>query len=203
MMSKLFDYYGITKKKGEFLFKEGEKADHLYMIHRGKVQISKKIGETNEEIQILGEGEFVGEMALINSAQRSATAIALEDCELISMDKESFENCVRDNHKFSLSVIELLSDRLRETDELVTDLISRERELNLFNEIVTELIRKGKRDKSGQWTLIPFESFWERIEKKFSWDKVFSRSMLDNLVQEKKIELKRSGGTEWLAFKMR
>lgn len=201
-MSKLFEYYGITKKKGEFLFQEGDKADHLYVIHRGKVQISKRIGETNEEIQILGEGEFVGEMSLINSAPRSATAIALEDCELISMDKESFENCVRDNHKFSLSVIELLSDRLRETDELVTELISRERELSLFNEIVTELIKRGKRDKSGQWTLIPFEPFWERIEKKFSWDKAFSRSMLDNLVQDKKVELKRSGDTRWLAFKI-
>jgi CRP-like cAMP-binding protein len=203
MMSKLFEYYGITKKKGEFLFKEGDKAVHLYMIHSGKVQISKKIGKTNEEIQILGEGEFVGEMALINSALRSATAIALEDCELISMDRESFENCVRDNHKFSLSVIELLSDRLRETNELLTDLISREREMNLLNEIVAELVRKGKRDKSGQWTLIPFEPFWEGIEKKFSWDEVSSRSMLDNLVQEKKIELKRSGGAEWLAFKIR
>ncbi len=202
-MSKLFEYYGITKKKGEFLFKEGDKAVHLYLIHSGKVQISKKIGETNEEIQILGEGEFVGEMSLINSAPRSATAIALEDCELISMDKESFENCVRDNHKFSLSVIELLSDRLRETNELVTDLMSREREMNLLNEIVAELVKKGKRDTSGQWTLIPFEPFWERIEKKFSWDKVFSRSMLDNLVQEKKIALKRGGDTEWLAFKIR
>ena len=156
-MSKLFEYYGVRKKKGEFLFKEGEEAEHLYMIRSGRVQISKRIGKTDEEIQILGEGEFVGEMAVINSAPRSATAIALEDCELISMNKESFDNSVRDNHKFAISVIELLSDRLRETDELITDLISREREQELYAEVIIELLKNGKREKSGQWILIPFE----------------------------------------------
>jgi CRP/FNR family cyclic AMP-dependent transcriptional regulator len=202
-MSKLFEYYGVSKKKGEFLFKEGEQAEHLYMIRSGRVQISKRIGKTDEEIQILGEGEFVGEMAVINSEPRSATAIALEDCELISMNKESFDNSVRDNHKFAISVIELLSDRLRETDELITDLISREREQELYAEIIIELLKNGKREKSGQWILIPFEPLWDRVNKRFSGDMEFSKSLLDNLIREKKVELKKGQGQQWIAFRIK
>jgi CRP-like cAMP-binding protein len=42
-MSKLLDYYGISLKKGEYLFKEGDPASHLYMIDTGKVKITRMV----------------------------------------------------------------------------------------------------------------------------------------------------------------
>ncbi|HPV43838.1 MAG TPA: cyclic nucleotide-binding domain-containing protein, partial [Spirochaetota bacterium] len=118
-MSKLVKYFGVNFKKGDYIFREGEAADVMYMIHKGKVQISKGMGTFDEKIRILGEGEFIGEMAVINSMPRSANALAVEDCVLIKMDRESFDKTVQKNHEFSVSVIQLLSDRLRETDEML------------------------------------------------------------------------------------
>jgi len=198
-MSRLFEYYGITKKKGEVIFSEGDLADYLYLIHQGKVQISKKVGEAQEKILVLGEGEFVGEMAVINEAPRSATAVAVEDCELISMDRESFNSGIRENHKFAVSVIEMLSDRLRETDDVITDMVSKYRREKLFSEIVTELVNRGKRDASGQWTLVPFDSLWEKAITALPWGEDFIRKLLDEIVNEGTVSIKRgSGGKKWI-----
>src|SRR4030042_430857 len=82
-MSKLVKYFGVSFKKGDYIFREGDLADVMYMIHKGKVQISKGTGTFNEKIRILGEGEFIGEMAVINSKPRSASAVAVENCVLI------------------------------------------------------------------------------------------------------------------------
>ena len=119
-MSKLFDYYGIKIDKGEYIFREGDDASFLYMIHKGQVEISKSKGDRKEVLQVLKEGEFLGEMAIIDSLPRSADAMALEDCELIRMDDESFDSSIKDNHTFALSVIHCLSDRLRQTSNAVT-----------------------------------------------------------------------------------
>ncbi len=201
-MSRLFEYYGITKKQGEVLFREGEMADYLYLIHQGKVQISKKVGEALEEIQTLGEGEFVGEMAVINEAPRSATAVAVEDCELISMDRESFNGGIRENHKFAVSVIEMLSERLRETDEVITDLVSKYRREKLLSEIAMELIRNGKRDATGQWLLIPFDSFWKRVVSALPWGEDFIQKLLDEIVNEGTVTIKKgANGNRWIGFR--
>lgn len=120
-MSKLFELFGVTIKKGEYLFKEGDKADYMYMIQKGTVEVNKASGETIRKFKELGENEFVGEMAIINSAPRSANAVALEDCELIRMDKESFENTIRNNHQFAITIIRFLSERLRETDQSLAE----------------------------------------------------------------------------------
>ena len=139
-MSKLVKYFGVNVKKGEYIFREGEPADVMYMIHRGRVQISKGIGTFDEKIRVLGEGEFIGEMAVINSLPRSATAVALEDCVLIKMDRQSFQETVRKNHEFAINVIQLLSDRLRETDELLMVYAKQERQQRLFADLLLEMI---------------------------------------------------------------
>ncbi|MCP4136346.1 MAG: cyclic nucleotide-binding domain-containing protein [bacterium] len=126
-MSKLFDHYGSTYKKGDYIFREGDSANYLYMIHEGRVQITKKAGGMEKEINILEEGEFFGEMAIINFKPRSANARAVIDCKLIRMDRESFYNSVKDNNQFAVTVIQYLSDRLRETDEELTALLGKQR----------------------------------------------------------------------------
>jgi CRP-like cAMP-binding protein len=104
-MSKLFRYFGIHVPKGEYLFREGDEADTLYLIHKGSVKISKSVGNLEKRIQVLREGEFVGEMAVINSLPRSADAVALEDCDLIKMDRVSFDSTIEKNRQFALSFI--------------------------------------------------------------------------------------------------
>ena len=143
-MSKLVRYFGVNFKKGDYVFREGDTADVMYMIHKGRVQISKGFGSFDEKIRILGEGEFIGEMAVINQKPRSASAVAMDDCVLIKMDRESFNETIQKNHEFSVSVIQLLSERLRETDELIMKYANQERIGRLFSEILAEMLAGGQ-----------------------------------------------------------
>lgn len=199
-MSKLVKYFGVNYKKGDRIFREGDPADVMYMIHKGKVQISKGAGSFNEKIRILGEGEFIGEMAVINSMPRSASAIAVEDCVLIKMDRESFDETVQKNHEFSVSVIKLLSERLRETDELLMGYVKPAREWKLYTEMLADMLAAGKRDGSGKWALLKKGPFVTGAAKRLKWSARDVQSVIDELISAGRITVKKDReGNEWLA----
>ena len=203
-MSKLVKYFGVNVKKGDYIFREGDPADVMYMIHKGKVQISKETGAFDEKIRILREGEFVGEMAVINKMPRSASAFAVEDCVLIKMDPQSFHETVQKNHEFAVSVIQLLSDRLRETDELLVVYAMQDRVTRLFSEFLLDMLMNGKRDASGGWGLVKRELFLKRVRERISaWSKDTIHSVLNEVISLDKISVKKDkNGTEWLAVKL-
>jgi len=99
-------------KAGDVIFKQGDVARELFIVQVGKVQISQ-----NERVlEILsGDGVF-GEMALIDSAPRSATAVAVTDTSLIPVSEERFLFLIANAPQFVLEVMRLLSHRVRERD---------------------------------------------------------------------------------------
>jgi CRP/FNR family transcriptional regulator, cyclic AMP receptor protein len=203
-MSKLVKYFGVSFKKGDRIFREGDPADVMYMIHKGKVQISKGAGTFNENIRILGEGEFIGEMAVINSMPRSASAVAAEDCVLIKMDRESFDETIQKNHEFSVSVIKLLSERLRETDELLMVYAKQDREQKLYTELVSGMLSDGKRDGSGRWSLLKKNVFLNTAAGRLKWDRRDVLSVMDELLIMEKVMIKKDReGTEWIAVSLK
>ena len=200
-MSKMVKYLGVNFKRGDYIFREGDMSDVMYMIHKGRVQISKGMGSFDEKIRILEEGEFIGEMAVINSKPRSASAIALDDCILIKMDRDSFNETIKKNHEFSVSVIQLLSERLRETDELLMGYAKQDRIRRLHLEILSEMIANGKKDAAGQWSLLNMEMFQNHATRNLAWSREFVRSVLAELIDSDKLTMKkdRQGG-EWIAI---
>jgi CRP-like cAMP-binding protein len=200
-MSKLVKYYGVSVKKGEYIFHEGDPAEMMYMIHKGRVQISKGIGSFDEKIRIFGEGEFFGEMAVINSVPRSASAIALDDCVFIRMNRESFDETIKKNHDFAVSVIQLLSERLRETDELLMVHAKHSRVQVLYVEMLLDMLRYGKKDSTGEWWLLQKESFLKRSNVRLTWDMESVLSVFNELLVMAKLNLKKDHkGIEWLAI---
>ena len=202
-MSKLFQYFGIKKKEGEYLFKEGDSADYLYLIHKGKVLINRVVRDVEEKIQILSEGEFVGEMAIIDSLPRSANAIAAEDCELIRMDRESFEKNFRENPQLSLTFIQFLSKRIRDTNEIVSVLAEKDRFHSFLMEILKEMIVYGKKDASGNWSLIKFHDFVDHMMAKTDYDEDDIMSIIVDLVEKGDVKIKKGdNNTKWIAYKL-
>ncbi len=202
-MSKLFESYGVSFRKGEVVFREGDKADYIYLIHRGKIRISISSGSSEEEIQLLGEPEFFGEMAIVNQAPRSANATAAEDCELIRMDKESFDRNVKDNHHFAVNVIRMLSERLRKADQVITSLNRQDRKQKLYAAILKNMHKNGKEDKSGQWLLIPYHEFYQQFLSQFAWSSSLFESAIQALLEDKSIYLKKnSDGLEYISISL-
>ena len=96
-------------KAGETIFQAGDRASELYVIASGRVEI--RIND--RVIATLGEHEIFGEMALIDNAPRSATAVAATDVSLVPIDEKQFIHLVRHLPYFALNVMRTLSRRLR------------------------------------------------------------------------------------------
>ena len=98
---------------GAVIFEEGTKGLVMYVIVEGEVEISLR-GKT---LAVASAGEIVGEMALLKNAARSATVTAKTDCLLETIDRERFEDLVKDSPSFALYVMNVLADRIRLANE--------------------------------------------------------------------------------------
>lgn len=115
-----------TFPAGSKLFSKGERGDSMYLIESGKVRIS--IHDQSAELVVLaelGQGDFFGEMALIDGRQRSADATVVADSRLAVLQREAFRSFVRDTPEVAMEMLAALSDRLRRTDELLRGRASR------------------------------------------------------------------------------
>lgn len=104
-------------KKGNVIFKEQDKdSNKMYFIDSGRVKIVKKVGDSEATLTVLDSGDFFGELALITGNKRVASAVALTDCKLHTMDKATFELSLLNDKKFMRKILETLALRLEETD---------------------------------------------------------------------------------------
>jgi CRP/FNR family cyclic AMP-dependent transcriptional regulator len=108
------------------LFRQGDKGDAMYLIESGRVRISIRDDEKQEvTLAELAQGDFFGEMAIIDGRQRSADAQVIEDARLAILSREAFLFFVRNNPDVALEMLSALTDRLRRTDELLRSRVSR------------------------------------------------------------------------------
>src|ERR1043165_7042137 len=102
------------------LFRQGEQGDAMYLIESGRVRISIRDADKQEvTLAELAQGDFFGEMAIIDGRQRSADARVIEDAQFAILSRESFLSFVRTNPDVALEMLSALTDRLRRTDELL------------------------------------------------------------------------------------
>jgi CRP/FNR family transcriptional regulator, cyclic AMP receptor protein len=108
------------------LFRQGDKGDAMYLIESGRVRISIRDEEDHElTLAELAQGDFFGEMAIIDGRQRSADAQVIEDARLAILSRDAFLSFVRNNPDVALKMLSALTDRLRRTDELLRSRVSR------------------------------------------------------------------------------
>src|SRR5438270_452316 len=86
---------------GTVLFREGDRGQTMYVIRSGKVNISKRIGDSEITLAMLGAGEFFGEMALLEGLPRSAGATVVEEALLIEVAQGAFATVVRRNSEIA------------------------------------------------------------------------------------------------------
>jgi CRP/FNR family cyclic AMP-dependent transcriptional regulator len=108
------------------LFRQGEKGDAMYLIESGRVRISIRDDDEQEvTLAELAQGDFFGEMSIIDGRQRSADAHVIEDARLAILSRDAFLSFVRTNPDVALEMLSALTDRLRRTDDLLRSRVSR------------------------------------------------------------------------------
>ncbi len=110
--NSMFDRFGVTFQKGDIIFCEYEPGDNFYLIQSGRVQILKILGDIEKTIDILEPGEIFGEMAILEEAPRSATAIALDEVKALEFNRENFEILMQGNPQIALKLLKLFTKRI-------------------------------------------------------------------------------------------
>lgn len=105
----------VSFRNGETIFREGDKADFLYVIQEGDVEI--RLG--NRALGTLNHGSIFGEMGLIDGSPRSATAVAASDVTLIPINEKQFLFMVSHTPYIALNMMRVLADRLRHMNQVL------------------------------------------------------------------------------------
>jgi len=98
--------------KDSIIFCEGEPGDELFIIQKGSVKIIK-ITENNEILlAVLKIGDIFGEMALLESKPRAAGAVAYEDCQLMAVNRDNFQQMIKTQPQLIARLTTLLAERI-------------------------------------------------------------------------------------------
>lgn len=103
---------------GEIIFHETDPGDAMYVILSGLVKVSRTTEDGRQKVlALLAEGDFFGEMALVDGGPRSAEAAAMEDTVLVSIRRKDFQEWITANPTVAWGVIQGLSRRLRAAND--------------------------------------------------------------------------------------
>ena len=115
---------GVVKSYPEntILCHEGQIEGIFYVMLDGRVKVTKLINDQQEYfLCFMSPGDFFGEMALIQHAQRAANVITTAPTTVLEIDKESFDGLVRRNSSVSMALVNQVSRRLRENNDLAIE----------------------------------------------------------------------------------
>jgi CRP-like cAMP-binding protein len=150
MQTQLFSRFGKKIPANTVLFQEGDVGDNMYIIQSGRVKISKRIRGVEKTLATLEKGEFLGEMAILNDKPRSATAETLDDCDMLVIDRKTFDALIRGNVEIAVRFIKRLADRLREANDQMESLMIKDNTSRLVS-ILAKQVREHK--KAGEFTM--------------------------------------------------
>ena len=114
-------------RKGDYIFREGDEGDEMYIIQTGRVSIQKVIGGKKTPLTVLEKGDFFGEMSVLERLPRTADAEAIEDADLISINSATFGEMIRSNPEIAVRMLRKYSMRMREfAEQLEAMMVSRD-----------------------------------------------------------------------------
>ena len=108
-------------QRGDLVFAEGEEADHLYVVNRGRIAIANRNMDRESLLALMGTGDLFGEMALFDGQGRSALARALEPSEVVSVPFSVMRAELEGDAEALWNVVRLLVKRVRAADEALAD----------------------------------------------------------------------------------
>jgi CRP/FNR family cyclic AMP-dependent transcriptional regulator len=137
--------------KDAVIFFENDEGDSFFMILEGRIKVTI-LGDDGREVilSMLAAGDFFGEMALLDDEPRSATAIAVEETDLLSLQRSDFEGVVATKTSISAALIKVLSARLRRANHQISTLAL----LDVYGRVARVLMdmarEEGRRLRDGR-----------------------------------------------------
>ena len=137
-------------EREQIIFHKNDPGSTLYIIISGKVKIALPSSEgENVLVALLSTGDFFGELSLFDGEPRSATSIATEATDILTLDRDDLITYLSENTKAATAILAELSLRLRRTDELLSDAAFCNLSTRLSKRIIDLSARYGQPDENG------------------------------------------------------
>jgi len=105
---------GKAYSDGELIIRQGEVGDCMYVVQSGKVEVFIDQDGRTMRLSTMGEGDFFGEMALIDRNVRSASVRSMGETRILKVDKRTFLSQVHADPSLALRIVEKMSQRIRD-----------------------------------------------------------------------------------------
>jgi len=136
---------------GEIIFQAGSPGHSMMAVVTGSVRITARSPRGAEiMLAVLSQGEIVGEIALLDGGERTADATALTDCELVALERRDVLPFLEQHPKACLKLLEMLAQRLRYTDEWITEIALAQIAARLAKVLLGTSTRPGRRGDGNQ-----------------------------------------------------
>lgn len=113
---------GREYQSGEYIIRQGEVGDCMFVIQSGQVEIISRTGDREVRLAVRGQGEFVGEMALFEQEVRSADVRALGPARVLTVDKRNLMTRAHEDPSLAFRLLQTLCHRVRELSDEVARL---------------------------------------------------------------------------------
>lgn len=107
----------VSYAAGQVIFSIGDGGENMYAVQEGEVDITYN----DMVIETVTNGGIFGEMAIVDDSPRSANAVARTDCKIVPVNQKQFMFMVQNSPFFAITVMRIMSKRLRKLDRLISE----------------------------------------------------------------------------------
>lgn len=148
-------------KAGDMIFRENEEGSEMFVIVEGQVEIRKATGpSSNKTLTVLHKGDMFGEMAIIEKMPRSATAVAVQPTRLLVLNEKLYESTMASNPDFARKMNKVLSERIRRANAIIQNLMSTNRQNQLWTGLVQYARERGVNTFKGSRVSVAEFATW-------------------------------------------
>jgi hypothetical protein len=130
----------VSFKQGETIFNDGDLGTEMFIVQKGRVEIRKRFGTEVRVLSVLEKGDFFGEMSILEGLPRTATAVALEETDCLAINEATFDQMLRGNLEIAVRMLRKLSNKLRETTELLNQVAGKTVQVEKPKELIEEVL---------------------------------------------------------------
>jgi signal transduction histidine kinase len=131
-------------KAGEVIFSAGDKGDGFYVLESGRVRIVAVVGQNERVLASIGAGDFFGEMAVVDDAPRSASAIAEQDSKALFLGRDKLLQLLGRRPQLALNIIREFSVRMRALNQKYVDEIIQAERLAVIGRFAGTIVHDFK-----------------------------------------------------------
>jgi CRP/FNR family cyclic AMP-dependent transcriptional regulator len=147
--------------QGAVIFKENDEGNEMFIIIQGLVEIRKSTGPASSKIlTTLQKGDMFGEMAIIEKQPRSATAVATQPTRVLVLNEKLYDTMIGTNPDFARKMNKVLSERIRRADAIIQNIMTTNRQNQLWSGLVQYAKEKGVATFKGSRVIITEFTHW-------------------------------------------